>query len=41
MKLSEIIESLTRMESDHGDVEVTKIGWVELEDRWQVYVNYE
>lgn len=41
MKLSEIIESLTRMESDLGDVEVTKVGCIEGDDGWQVYVNYE
>lgn len=41
MKLSEIIESLTHIETNYGDVEVTKVGWVEAEDRWHVYVNYK
>lgn len=41
MKLSEIIESLTHIKAGHGDVEVTKVGWIENDDGWQVYVNYE
>ena len=41
MKLSEVIERLTRIESDQGDIEATRIGWVEGDNGWQVYVNYE
>ena len=41
MKLSEIIESLTRIETSHGDIDATKVGWFEGDDGWQVYVNYE
>lgn len=41
MKLSEIIESLTSIETDYGDIEVTKVGWLEGDDGWEVYVNYE
>lgn len=41
MKLSEIIESLTYIKTNNGDVEVTKVGWFEGDNGCQVYVNYE
>lgn len=41
MRLSEIIESLTHIETSHGDVEVTKVGRFENDEGCQVYVNYK